>query len=81
MRVRITSKQKARSDAGFLFGARHSPGVQCIDHRQPLAISQQSTNDRPIKRSTTKQPSNQSSNQQTHSLSRMQMHSIAQRTN
>ncbi|MBB5862159.1 hypothetical protein [Xanthomonas arboricola] len=78
MRVRVTSKQKARIAAGFLFGARHSPGVQCIDHRQPLAISHQpAINKRSTNQTINDQAIKQSSNQQTHSLSRMRMHSIA----
>ncbi|WP_153065520.1 hypothetical protein [Xanthomonas arboricola] len=72
MRVRITSKQKARIAAGFLFGARHSPGVQCIDHRQPSAISHQpsaishqpsASNQQTIDQSSDQRPSNQATKQ------------------
>ncbi|MFB8923972.1 hypothetical protein QSH52_018325, partial [Xanthomonas arboricola pv. juglandis] len=53
--------------AGFLFGARHSPGVQCIDHRQPSAISHQpsASNQQTIDQSSDQRPSDQAINQAT----------------
>ncbi|KGT85773.1 hypothetical protein OC00_00980, partial [Xanthomonas vasicola] len=39
MRVWMTNQQKARIAAGFLFGARHLPGVQCINNDRQSTTS------------------------------------------